>query len=106
MTQQSGANPASSSFAEHVREFHRSLPNEEKQMLEQVFALAEAASMAVTDQGEEAKGYALVDYFAKIESQSLQLSGNPGAAKLEPPSVKLDNVQQFLLTFAFTPKKV
>lgn len=62
MSQPQETNPAASSFAAHVREFHRSLPDEEKQMLEQVFALAEAASMAFSGEGDDVKGYA-VDAF-------------------------------------------
>ena len=35
--------PLAASFAEHVRAFHQSLPTDEQTLLEQVFALAEAA---------------------------------------------------------------
>jgi hypothetical protein len=48
MAEQSGPtmSPLEASFAAHVRAFHQSLPPEEQSMLEQVLALAEAASGA------------------------------------------------------------
>jgi hypothetical protein len=72
MTQPSGSNPTASAFTEHVRAFHHGLPNDEKQLLEQIFALAEAASSALSVEGDEARGYALVDHLYKggIEGES------------------------------------
>ncbi len=51
------------SFAEHVRAFHRSLPDAEKQMLEQVFALAAAASAPA---GDEVAGHEYVYHPIKL----------------------------------------
>jgi hypothetical protein len=64
MTQESELSPTAASFAQHVREFHRGLPNEEKQLLEQIFALAEAANAALRSDNAEVRGYA-VDAFLK-----------------------------------------
>src|SRR5262245_44812316 len=66
MTQQSSGNSAASAFAEHVRAFHRSLPNEEKQLLEQIFALAEAATTAMSAGGDETQGYALGTFYDQL----------------------------------------
>lgn len=51
MTMQSGEGTGSvgASFAEHVRQFHRSLPPEEQVLLEQVFALAGSAYQSMDD---------------------------------------------------------
>ena len=44
MTGEPKLSPLEASFAEHLRAFHRSLPPDEQSLLEQVVALAEAAS--------------------------------------------------------------
>ena len=45
--------PVARSFAEHIRNFHASLPADEQKLLEKVFALAEQA----TSQGAEVQGF-------------------------------------------------
>jgi len=52
-----GSNASQASFAEHVRAFHQSLPREEQELLEQLFALAQAG------QGD-VQGFAQVDFFS------------------------------------------
>jgi hypothetical protein len=42
---------AAASFAQHVRDFHRSLPPDEQVLLEQIFHLAEAVSSQAETQG-------------------------------------------------------
>jgi hypothetical protein len=91
MTQDAASNPAAGAFAQHIREFHRGLPNEEKQLLEQVFALAEAATSMLSTEGEEARGYAY-DAFLKLSQSASKIeSGSPfaykehGAAKIVTP---------------------
>lgn len=64
--------PVSASFAQHVREFHRTLPPEEQALLEQVFRLAEAATQLAGD----AQGFATADHF-------LKLSAAPGASRAQ-----------------------
>lgn len=63
MTEQSGTrvSPTGAAFAEHLRAFHAGLPAEEKPLMEQLLALAEAAT-----QNDEVRGYA-VDAFLKLE---------------------------------------
>lgn len=63
------------SFAQHVRAFHRSLPIEEQRMLEEVFALAEM----VASQGQDVSGY---DYDG---SQKFMSPGTqPGTITISP----------------------
>jgi hypothetical protein len=94
MTQPSGPNPVTSSFAAHVREFHRGLPNEEKQLLEEVFALAEAANQALSAEGDEARGYALVDYFLKIDFAKHKGEVGAGSAYKEQGVFKISPALQ------------
>jgi hypothetical protein len=66
MTQESQPSPedVAASFVAHIKEFHRSLPAEEQQLLEQVFSLAERGQG--TD--DDAAGYtssALPTLFAR-----------------------------------------
>jgi hypothetical protein len=63
MTEQSGTrvSPTGAAFAEHLRAFHGGLPAEEKPLMEQLLALAEAAT-----QNDEVRGYAY-DAFLKLE---------------------------------------
>ncbi|HTE84204.1 MAG TPA: hypothetical protein VK821_05685 [Dehalococcoidia bacterium] len=43
-TAQPQQSPVTASFVEHVRAFHHSLPEDERMLLEEIFALAESAS--------------------------------------------------------------
>jgi hypothetical protein len=79
MSEQAAGGAVSESFAEHVREFHRSLPVEEKQLLEQVFSLAEAATAMMNAPAEEVAGYGVADYYLKLRG----LQGEAARHKLE-----------------------
>ena len=63
MAEQSGTqvSPTGAAFAEHLRAFHAGLPVDEKPLMEQLLALAEAAT-----QNDEVRGYAF-DTFLKLE---------------------------------------
>ncbi len=63
MSEQQEPSALMASFAEHVRAFHHSLPDAEKQLLEQVFALAGAASAPA---GDEVSGYEYVYHPIKL----------------------------------------
>jgi len=56
---QAALSPAGASFAAHVRAFHATLPDEERILLERIFALAESAATPAGD--AEAQGYAMSD---------------------------------------------
>ena len=76
MTQQSHSqgtpDPVAEAFVERVRAFYTSLPPEERQMLEQVFVLAEM----VTSRDADVSGYGIKIDSIKINDLSPSLSSS------------------------------
>jgi len=56
---QSEPTPVEASFAAHIEAFHQSLPREEQELLEQLFALAQSAGGEASD----VQGFAFVTSF-------------------------------------------
>jgi hypothetical protein len=83
MTQDAELSPAAAGFAQHLQAFHGGLANEEKQLLEQILALAEAAQAAAAAGDEQVRGYA-ADYFLKIQGIKGEAEAHKGEIKLLP----------------------